>query len=79
MFLVAGRLVIPMGLTAKKEEQLKKMPNIETRVRKSRDGRFLIHQTVITHVKPVAYYNAVLSGEEVLDVEDVEELADASA
>jgi len=68
-----------MGLTAKKEEQLKKMPNIETRVRKSKDGKYLIHQTVITHVKPVGYYDAILTGEEVLDVEDVEELAEASA
>lgn len=68
-----------MGLTAKKEDQLKRMPSIETRVRKSRDGKYLIHQTVITHVKPVAYYDAILTGEEVLDVEDVEELAEASA
>ena len=65
-----------MGLTSRKEEQLKKMPRIETRLSKSKDGRFLIHRTIITHVRPVAYYQAILdaqSGEpEVMDLSDLE-------
>lgn len=49
-----------MGLTNKVEEQLKQMPKIESKVSKSKDGRFLIHKTTITHIKPSAYYEAVL-------------------
>ncbi|MBD3209131.1 hypothetical protein GF367_01800 [Candidatus Woesearchaeota archaeon] len=60
-----------MGLTNKKEEQLKKMPKIETKLSKSNDGKFVIHQTIITHVRPVTYYQAVL--------ENNEEVAEESA
>ena len=59
-----------MGLTNKKEEQLRKMPYVESRVSKSKDGRFMIHKTVITDVKPVNYYNAVIEGR--VDEEEVE-------
>jgi hypothetical protein len=50
-----------MGLTNNKEEQLKKMPIIEFKVSKSKDGRFIIHKTTTTDIKPVAYYNKVLA------------------
>jgi len=50
-----------MGLSAKKEAHLKKMPIIENKITTSRDGRFLIHRTVITHIMPTDYYRAVLS------------------
>ena len=49
-----------MGLSNKREEQLKKMPHIESRITKSKDGKFLIHKTVITDIKPVEYYNVVI-------------------
>ena len=52
---------------------LKQMPNISTRVRRSKDGKFLIHETVFTHIKPAAYYEAVIAGNAQED--DVEELA----
>lgn len=68
-----------MGLSDKKEQQLKKMPFIETKVSKSRDGRYLIHRTVITHVRPVAYYKAVLDDAEKVDVEDMDALAETAA
>lgn len=55
-------LVIHMGLTTKKEEQLKAMPYIQSTVNRSKDGRLVIHKTTITHIKPVAYYEAVLTG-----------------
>jgi len=62
-----------MGLTTKKEEQLKKMPHIESRVFKSKSGRFLVHKTVITDIKPLEYYQAVFEGpgaeEEVKEIE----------
>ena len=51
-----------MGLTNKKEEQLRKMPMVDASVSRSKDGRFLIHKTTITHIKPAAYYQAVLDG-----------------
>ena len=53
-----------MGLTNKKEEQLRQMPLINTRITKSKDGRFLIHKTEIVNIRPVAYYEAVLSDKE---------------
>jgi len=52
-----------MSLTKKKEEQLRKMPAIETKITKSDDGKWLIHRTSITHVRPVAYYQAVLDND----------------
>lgn len=48
-----------MGLSNTKEEQLKKMPIVEARVFKSKNGRLLIHKTIITDIKPVEYYKAV--------------------
>jgi hypothetical protein len=51
-----------MGLSNSKEEQLRKQPIIETFVRKSEDGKYMITKTVFTYIKPTAYYEAVLSG-----------------
>ena len=74
-----------MGLTYKKEAQLRKMPIIQSRVKASRNGRYLIQQTVITNVKPVEYYQAVLAntvkvsdeplGEDELMIEEGAEMA----
>ena len=50
-----------MGLTYKKEKQLRKMPIIQGRIKASRNGRYIIQQTVITNVKPIEYYNAILA------------------
>jgi len=49
-----------MEFTEKKLEQLKNMPIVESRVQKSNDGKFIMHKTVITDIKPVNYYEAVL-------------------
>ena len=46
-----------------KLEQLKKMPAIESQVFKSRDGKFIVHRTTITDIKPVAYFHAVLEND----------------
>ena len=51
-----------MELSEKREEQLKMMPIIESRIFKSKDGNFLIHKTVITDIKPVKYYETVIEG-----------------
>lgn len=69
-----------MVLTKKQEQVIKKMPYIETKVSKSKDGQYLIHRTVITHVRPLSYYEAVLNNEEVVAEEDLtKELEEALA
>ncbi len=50
------------ALTQKKIEQLKKQPIIETIIRKSEDGAWVIHKTVITDIKPISYFEKVLEG-----------------
>ncbi|RME52383.1 hypothetical protein D6783_04640 [Candidatus Woesearchaeota archaeon] len=60
-----------MALTKKKENQLRKMPLIETQLRKSKDGKYLIHRTSITHIRPITYYQAILDNQETLDIDDI--------
>ncbi len=62
-----------MGLTYKKEQQLKKMPIIQSRIKASKNGRYIIQQTVITNVKPVEYYQAVLANTVKVTDEPLEE------
>lgn len=62
-----------MGLTNKKEQQLRKMPIIQTLIRKSKDGRFLIHKVVITTIRPMPYYKAIMDNSVVVEEEDVSE------
>jgi len=50
-----------MGLSTKREAYLRKMPIIENKITTSRNGRFLIHRTIITHIMSSDYYRAVLS------------------
>jgi hypothetical protein len=47
-----------LELSARKIEQLKKQPIIESVVLKSEDGEWVIHKTVITDIKPVSYFVA---------------------
>ena len=56
--------MVRTGLGEKKIEQLKKMPLIESKVFKTPDNRFIVHRTIISQVKPVEYYKAVLENEE---------------
>ncbi len=44
-----------------KVEQLSKQPIIESIITKSEDGKWLIHKTVITDIKPVSYFEKVLT------------------
>jgi hypothetical protein len=62
-----------MGLTNKKEDQLRRMPIIKASILKSKDGKYLIHRTEITTIRPMAYYDAVLNGKEGKDVVEVSE------
>jgi len=58
-----------MGLSNKKEEELRNMPKIEFMTHKSKDGKYIIHKTVMTDIKPVAYYEKVLLHEEKQETE----------
>lgn len=50
----------PAMLGETKIEQLSKQPIIESSVSKSADGKWVIHRTTITDIKPVAYLEKVL-------------------
>ena len=62
-----------MGLTNKKEEQLRQMPIIQNRIKTSKNGRFMIQQTIITSVKPIEYYRAVLANSVKVSEEPLED------
>jgi len=64
-----------MGLSNKKEEQLRQMPIINTKIAKSKDGKFLLHKTEIVTIKPLAYYEAVVSNKDDVSFEELEEAA----
>ena len=50
-----------MGLSNKKEEELKSMPRVESLFSKSKDGKYVIHRTVITTIRPVEYFEKVIA------------------
>jgi hypothetical protein len=52
-----------MGLSDKKEEQLRDMPIIESRYFVSEDGKYFVHKTTITDIKPVLYVEKVMTGQ----------------
>ncbi|MDP2750930.1 MAG: hypothetical protein Q8O89_08930 [Nanoarchaeota archaeon] len=47
-------------LSESKIEQLNKQPIIETSIKKSENGMFVIHRTIITDIRPTKYYEKVL-------------------
>ncbi len=49
-------------LSAKKIEQLRRQPIIESVILKSEDGEWVIHKTVITDIKPISYFEKVMQG-----------------
>ena len=42
-------------------EQLNKQPILENQITKSEDGKWIIHKTIITDIKPVSYFEKVLN------------------
>ncbi len=68
-----------MGLTNKKEEQLRKMPLIKATTLKSKDGKYLIQKTEIITIKPMAYFEAILHNKEEVEVsgEEIQKLLEA--
>ncbi len=51
----------PVVLGDKKIEQLSRQPIIESFVSKSQDGKWVVHKTTITDIKPMSYFEKVLS------------------
>ena len=51
-------------LSEKKEQQLREMPTINTKITKSKDGKFMIHKTEIVTIKPTAYFEAIVNSSE---------------
>ena len=50
-----------MELSEKKIEQLNKQPIVETSIKRSEDGKWVVHKTTITDIKPVTYFVKVHS------------------
>lgn len=46
-------------------------PVIENKITTSRNGRWLIHRTIITHIMPTDYYRAVLANAVKVTEEDM--------
>ena len=49
-----------MELSETKIEQLNKQPVVETQIAKSSDGKWLVHKTTITDIKPMSYMEKVM-------------------
>ena len=41
-------------------EQLRKMPLLQTKIRRLKDSNLVLHQTIISDVRPIEYYEAVI-------------------
>ncbi len=48
-------------LSNTKIEQLSKQPIIESSVSKSEDGKWVIHRTIVTDIKPISYFEKVIA------------------
>lgn len=66
-----------MGLSNKLEERLKQMPTIESGFTKSKDGKFVIHKTTITTVRPIQYFEKVLESDDESLMQEGSELLSA--
>ena len=53
--------LVSYELSAVKIQQINKQPIVESSVSKSEDGKWLIHKTVITDIKPVSYFEKVMA------------------
>ncbi|MDP3699248.1 MAG: hypothetical protein Q8R47_06725 [Nanoarchaeota archaeon] len=47
-----------------KTKEFDNKPIVETQISKSKDGKYLIHKTIITDIKPVKYYEKVMESKE---------------
>jgi len=51
---------LSLELSSVKIEQLNKQPIIETQMEVSESGKWVMHRTTITDIKPISYYEKVL-------------------
>lgn len=65
-----------MQLSKKKTEHLKKMPLIKTRIRRIKDSNLILHQTIISDIKPIEYYEAIVDKKENKFETNIENLFD---
>jgi len=56
-----GKQFVSMELSAVKIQQINRQPIVESSMSKSEDGKWLIHKTIITDIKPVSYFEKVMS------------------
>jgi len=47
------------------QKKFENKPITETQIGKSKDGKYIIHKTIITDIKPVKYYERVLENSEI--------------
>jgi hypothetical protein len=45
--------------SARRLSALRKMPLIQTRIRRLKDTGLILHQTIISDIRPIEYYEAV--------------------
>ena len=50
-----------MELSEKRLEQLNRQPIVESSIRRSDDGKWIVHKATITDIKPVSYFEKVLA------------------
>ena len=50
-----------MEISQKKLEALNRQPIVETSIRRSDDGKWVIHKTTITEIRPATYYQNLLA------------------
>jgi len=46
------------------QEKGQNLPILETHISKSKDGKYIIHKTVITDIKPVKYFEKIMEKKE---------------
>lgn len=51
------------GVSGSPNREFENKPIVETQLSKSKDGKYLIHKTIITDIKPVKYYKTVFGKE----------------
>jgi hypothetical protein len=52
--------MVSLELSSVKIQQLNKQPIMESTVSVSEDGKWVMHRTIITDIKPVSYFEKVL-------------------
>ena len=56
---------VELELSAVKIKQFNKQPIMESFLEISKDGKWAMHKTIITDIKPISYYEKVLGNLEI--------------